>query len=156
MRVLFLHGFGSRPGGLKPAFLREHGHEVVNPGLPDDDFDESVRIAQRALDETQPDVVVGSSRGGAVALSLDNADVPLVLIAPAWQNWGRAPKITCQVVILHSEHDDVVPIRDSRQLLAQNGVAGAHLIAVGDNHRMIDAAAFEALLGAIERVGRKG
>jgi pimeloyl-ACP methyl ester carboxylesterase len=156
MRILFLHGLGSQPGGLKPAFLRGHGHEVINPGLPDDDFDESVRIAQHALDQTKPDLVVGSSRGGAVALSLDNTHVPLVLIAPAWKNWKTAGKITSQVVILHSEHDDVVPIGDSRELLAQNGLPADHLIAVGDNHRMIDAAAFEALLSAIQRVGRQG
>lgn len=31
MRILFLDGWQSTPGGLKPAFLPEHGHEVLNP-----------------------------------------------------------------------------------------------------------------------------
>ena len=46
MRILFLHGWHSVPGGVKPTYLIRHGHEVVNPALADDDFDEAVRTAQ--------------------------------------------------------------------------------------------------------------
>ena len=62
MNILFLHGWQSTPGGLKPSYLKEHGHEVLNPHLPDDDFgddfDDAVRIAQAEFDQSQPDVVV--------------------------------------------------------------------------------------------------
>jgi hypothetical protein len=67
MKVLFLHGWQSVPGGVKPTYMAQHGHEVVNPKLPDEDFNEAVRIAQAEFDRHQPTVVVGSSRGGAVA-----------------------------------------------------------------------------------------
>ena len=40
MRILFLHGWQSVPGGVKPTFLVQHGHEVINPKLPDEDFAE--------------------------------------------------------------------------------------------------------------------
>ena len=50
MLILFLHGFGSTVGGIKPTYLKDHGHTVLNPGLPDDDFDEAVRIAQAEFD----------------------------------------------------------------------------------------------------------
>lgn len=60
MTILFLHGWESTPGGLKPTFLREHGHEVLNPHLPDDDFDAALKIAQAEFDQHRPDVVVGS------------------------------------------------------------------------------------------------
>ena len=63
MKILFLHGWQSVPGGVKPTFLAQHGHEVINPKLPDEDFDEAVRIAQAEFDKHQPQVVVGSSRG---------------------------------------------------------------------------------------------
>ena len=46
--------------------MKHHGHEVINPKLPDEDFAEAVRIAQAEFDQHQPAVVVGSSRGGAV------------------------------------------------------------------------------------------
>ena len=51
MKILFLHGWTSTPGGKKPTFLKEHGHTLLNPALPDDDFDEAVRIAQAEFDE---------------------------------------------------------------------------------------------------------
>jgi hypothetical protein len=66
MKTLFLHGWQSVPGGVKPTFLAQPGHEVFNPALPDEDFAEAVRIAQAEFDKHQPDVVVGSSRGGGL------------------------------------------------------------------------------------------
>jgi len=68
MKILVLHGWTSKPGGVKPTYLKDHGHEVINPALPDEDFAEAVRIAQEKFDMHQPAVVVGSSRGGAVAM----------------------------------------------------------------------------------------
>ena len=81
MRILFLHGWHSTPGGVKPTFLAQHGHEVFNPALPDDNFDAAVAIAQADFDRGRPDVVVGSSRGGAVAMNISTGDTPLVLSA---------------------------------------------------------------------------
>ena len=43
MKILFLHGWQSTPGGFKPTYLKDHGHTVLNPALPDDDFDAAVR-----------------------------------------------------------------------------------------------------------------
>jgi hypothetical protein len=45
MTILFLHGWTSIVGGVKPTFLKEAGHTVLNPSLPDEDFAEAVRIA---------------------------------------------------------------------------------------------------------------
>ncbi len=151
MKVLFLHGYGSQPGGIKPAFLRKLGHELLNPGLPDDGFEESVRIAQEAFDRGGPDVVLGSSRGAAVAMNIESGGVPLVLIAPAWKTWGTAATVKPATTILHSPKDDVVPIAHSRELLRNSGLPEEQLVAVGEDHRMIDEAAFEALSKAIEK-----
>ncbi len=153
MKILFLHGYGSDPNGIRPTFLQQSGYEVIHPALPDDDFAESVRIARRALDDGRPDVVVGSSRGGAVAMNLDLGATPLVLIAPAWRNWGEAATVQPGTVILHSQHDDVVPIDGSRELLRRSGLLEESLVVVGANHKMTDEAAFGALLEAIETAG---
>src|SRR3954466_386353 len=92
MKVLFLHGWQSVPGGVKPTYLAQHGHEVVNPKLPDEDFAEAVRIAQAEFDEHQPQAVVGSSRGGAVAMNIDSGDAPPRLLRPAGGKAGRRPR----------------------------------------------------------------
>jgi hypothetical protein len=49
----------------------------LNPALPDEDFDEAVRIAQAEFNRHHPDVVVGSSRGGAVAMDDEVINFPL-------------------------------------------------------------------------------
>ena len=64
MKTLFLHGWNSAVGGAKPTYPKGHGHEVINPALPHEDVVEAVRIAQAEFDKHQPQVVVGSSRGG--------------------------------------------------------------------------------------------
>ncbi len=149
--ILFLHGWTSKPGGVKPTYLAQHGHTVLNPALPDEDFAESVRIAQSEFDKYHPEVVVGSSRGGAVAMNIEAAGAALVLLCPAWKKWGRARAIKPGTVILHSEADDVVPISDSRELLANSGLPESSLITVGNDHRLADPEPLAALLAAVER-----
>ena len=151
MNVLYLHGLHSRPGGVKPTFLRAEGFTVINPALPDGDFAESVRRAQSAFDAERPDVVVGSSRGGAVALSIDTADTPVVLIAPAWKKWGDVGCARPRTLILHAEADAVIPLAASRELVARSGLPDSALIVVGADHNMVDPAALAALVEAIRR-----
>lgn len=86
MKIQFLHGWTSVPGGVKPTYLKDHGHEVINPALDDDDFDAALADAQAEFDRHQPDVVVGSSRGGAVAMNINSDDAKLVLLCPTWKN----------------------------------------------------------------------
>jgi hypothetical protein len=145
MTILFLHGWNSVPGGVKPTFLQDHGHTVLNPKLPDDDFAEAVRIAQTEFDKHQPQVVVGSSRGGAVAININSGSARLVLLCPAWKKWGTAKKVKPGTVILHSRSDDVVPFADSEELAK---TSGAILIEVGNDHRLADPEPVEAMLKA--------
>jgi hypothetical protein len=149
--VLFLHGWTSKPGGVKPTYLARHGLIVLNPALPDEDFPESVRIAQRDFDRARPEVVIGSSRGGAVAMNMSVGGARLVLLCPAWKRWGTASTVKQGTFILHSEADDVVPIADSRELLARSGLSESSLIVVGNDHRLADPEPLAALLAAVER-----
>jgi hypothetical protein len=156
MKILYLHGLHSKPGGVKPTFLREHGYEVINPALPDGDFPRSVQIAQAAYEGSRPAAVVGSSRGGAVAMNIDSGSVPLVLIAPAWRRWGTVTRVKPGTVILHAHDDAVIPIAESLDLLRSSGLPESALKIVGQDHNMIDAAALAALLEAIETAGAVG
>ena len=148
MKILFLHGWQSVPGGVKPTFLKDHGHEVINPRLPDEDFSGAVRIAQAEFDKHQPVVVVGSSRGGAVALNIDSGEARLVLLCPAWRKWGTARTVKPDTVILHSRADDVVPFADSQELVKSSGLPASALVEVGTDHRLADPEPLAAMLRA--------
>ena len=151
LKVLFLHGLESKPGGTKATFLKKNGYDVLNPALPRNDFNISVKVAQDTIDAEKPDLVVGSSRGGAVAMCVSTRGAPLILIAPAWQRFMSVQQLgefkirmdSQKTIILHSDNDDVVLPEDSNQLESMYGIKK---ISIGENHRMSDDDALEALL----------
>lgn len=149
MTILFLHGWNSVPGGVKPTYLKDHDHTVINPKIPDEDFEEAIQIAQTEFDRHQPDVVVGSSRGGAVAMNIESGNAKLVLLCPAWKKWGTAHAVKPGTAILHSRADDVIPFADSIEL-AQ--VSRAKLIEVGTDHRLAEPEPLAAMLRECESV----
>ncbi len=148
MKILFLHGWHSVPGGVKPTYLKDHGHEVINSKLDDDDFAAAVRSAQAEYDQHQPDVIVGSSRGGAIALNINAQNTPLVLLCPAWKNWGTVKKLKPNSLILHSRNDDVIPFADSEELVANSGLSPETLIEIGNDHRLADDESLSVMLWA--------
>ena len=148
MKILFLHGWHAAPGGVKPMLLAQHGHEVINPKLPDDDFDEAVRIAQEEFDKHQPQVIVGQSRGGTVAINMNSGSARLVLLSPGWKKWGAARAVKADTVILHSRGDDVVPFADSEELVRNSNLPGYTLIQVGTDHWLADDESLELMLEA--------
>lgn len=147
MKILFLHGWHSVPGGVKPSHLKNHGHTVINPALDDDDFDAAVQTAQAEFDQHQPQVVVGSFRGGAVAMNIHSGNAKLVLLCPAWKNWGTTKTVKPGTVILHSRADDIIPFADSEELTKNSG---AKLIEIGSDHRLADPEPLAAMLSACE------
>ncbi len=151
MKILFLHGWHSVPGGVKPVFLKESGHTVFNPALPDDDFAEAVRIAQDEFDKHQPDVVVGSSRGGAVAMNLRRVFVRLVLLCPAWRWFGSVHIVKSRNHHSACRADSVVPFCHSEELLRNSGLPGDALIETGSDHRLADPVSLQTMLKACEQ-----
>lgn len=153
MKILFLHGRGSVPGGLKPTWLRSQGYEVCNPPLDDNDFSAAVATAQREYDLHRPDVIVGSSRGGAVALNLISGQTPLVLLCPAWKYWGTSKTLQAPALIIHSRHDTVVPFIDSEELLRASHQPEDCLLAIGNDHRLADPESLSVLDWACRTLG---
>lgn len=149
-------------------YLMSLGHSVKSPSLGDFSFKNSVTIAQQAHDEFQPDVIVGSSRGAAVAMNLETTK-PLILLAPAWKTFGGASNIdNKRCTIIHSANDDVVPFDDSLELFENttyfkcehydchhywDKLTGEtrtiRLCKVGEDHRLNDEEAKEALKKAL-------
>src|SRR6202042_1425240 len=116
----------------------------------EDDFAEAVRIAQADFDQHQPDVVVGSSRGGAVAMNMNSGSAKLVLLCPAWKKFGSVRTVKPGTVILHSRADDVIPFADSEELVRNSGLPASALIDVGTDHFLHDSESLGAMLRACE------
>jgi len=149
VKILFLHGWHSAPSGVRPTYLKNHGHEVINPALDDDDFRLAVQTAQAEFDKHQPQVVVGISRGGAVAVNLNSGTAKLVLLCPAWKKWGTVTTVKPDTVILHCRADDVVPFDHSEELVRNSG---ATLIEVGNDHWLNEPEPLEMMLKACETI----
>jgi len=145
MNLLFLHGWHSTPGGVKPTYLSQHGYNVLNPKLDDDDFRLALNTAQELYDLHRPEIIVGSSRGGAIAMNLSAPNAKLVLLCPAWKTWGSASEVNPNTIILHSKLDEVIPFDDSVELARKSQ---ATLLEVGQDHRLADPQALEVLLWA--------
>ena len=146
MKILFLHGLESKPGGTKARKLEEAGHEVLNPALPKHSLEESITIAQLLVDYESPDIIVGSSRGGAVATAINSEGSRLILIAPAWKLYGVTPRANSSTTVLHCPTDDIVPYEHTKELAEKTG---AKIIECGECHRMSDKGALKALLEAV-------
>ncbi|MGL4462167.1 MAG: alpha/beta fold hydrolase [Planctomycetia bacterium] len=155
MKVLFLHGWHSVPGGVKPTYLADHGCTVLNPAIDDDDFVAAVATAQAVFDAERPDVVVGSSRGGAAAMNLKVGSTPLVLLCPAWKRWGAARKIKPGDVVLHARADETIPYEETVELISRSGLERDALIDVGIDHRLADPEPLEAMLLAVQNACRR-
>jgi len=149
VKILYLHGWNSVVGGVKPTYLRSHGHEVIEPALEHEDFQAALSTAQAAFEQHLPDVVVGSSRGGAIAANLKLGSARLILICPAWKKWGTAKTVKPGTRILHSRADDVVPFADSLELLSMSHLPEMAMIEVGQDHRLATPEPLAALLAAV-------
>lgn len=133
-RLLYLHGLGGRRDGPRTERLKELGHDIVYPDLPPGDYARSVEIAQAHL--AGVDLVIGSSRGVAVAMGM-KTDTPVILLAPAWKMCGIEPVVPNQrTYIVHGLADERVPHTDSEELAGDAGVG--NLILVTDNHSLTD------------------
>ena len=102
-------------------------------------FQASIAAQQRALATFRPDVLVGSSFGGAVAVALlerGNWRGPTLLLAQAALRRrpnARLPEGVA-VWIVHGSRDDLIDPEDSRQLARTGSPGLVRLIEVDDDH----------------------
>ncbi|HEY3350447.1 MAG TPA: YqiA/YcfP family alpha/beta fold hydrolase [Thermoanaerobaculia bacterium] len=124
--ILYLHGLASSPRGRKRAVLEDRFGpdriEVVAPDLNVPtfrglNFVEMVEAARAACDRAEPRVIVGSSLGALVALSLSrilgSLSCPLVLVAPALgfhERWKEKLPESDEFDLFHHGEERPLPI----------------------------------------------
>jgi pimeloyl-ACP methyl ester carboxylesterase len=138
--VQFVHGLESSPSGDKARYFSRHFDAVTLP-MDTSVFEASVGVQAARIAERSPDVLVGSSFGGAVALALLVRGIfrgPTLLLAPAHRYYGveEGVPLGVPVLIVHGTRDSVVSIEGSRAL-ARTGTLGlVRLVEVDDEHRL--------------------
>jgi|APGre2960657444_1045066.scaffolds.fasta_scaffold00272_3 pimeloyl-ACP methyl ester carboxylesterase len=125
-------------GVLAPfAFVLATYKTLLLPNAVEASVVASLAVARAALIAFKPDVVVGSSWGGALATLLVHEGAwtgPLALLAPAGSriSLNMRPRSAlgrtlqqplppqCRGIVVHGTKDTVVPLKDSRALCAQS------------------------------------
>ena len=138
--MLFFHGRESGPGGTKARWLAAR-YGAFTPTLDTTRLEVAVDQATDAVLAHPPTCVVGSSFGGAVAVSLLRSGVlraPVVLIAPAAHKLGVLNNLPAgtRATVLHGDGDDIVPLADSVALAATGGAAVHLEVVSGGDHRL--------------------
>lgn len=140
LRVQFAHGLESSARGTKARILAEH-FDAVTPEMDTADFEACVAVHAAALRSFRPDVLVGSSFGGAVAVELLSRGLwrgPTLLLAQAAVR--RCPDArlpgSVPVWLVHGLRDSIVAPEDSRRLVETAPSASVRLIEVDDDHRL--------------------
>ncbi len=144
-RVLFIHGLESSPKGTKARVLAEH-FPSETPRMDTSDFEGCVQAQAAAIRRFRPDVVVGSSFGGAVAVALLQRGLwrgPSLLLAQAAALQGLRPELPTgvRVWLVHGARDDVVPPTASRVLSRTGSSSLVRLFEIDDDHRLSAAVA---------------
>jgi predicted esterase len=138
LKIQFVHGLESSPQGRKAKFL-ENRFIAYTPQMDTSDFASCIRLQTEAVTSFRPDLLLGSSFGGAVVVTLLELGVwngPTLLLAPAALRYDPAARLPegVPVTIVHGTGDTVVDIEDSRKL-ALTGLPGwVRLFEVDDAH----------------------
>lgn len=158
LRVQFIHGLEGSPRGRKARVLAE-SFETRTPEMDTSDFEACVETQARVRTELHPDVIVGSSFGGAVAVALLQRGVwsgPTLLLAPAAFRYdpdARLPE-SVPVWIVHGRQDDVIDPEESRRLARTGSPDRVRLIEVEDDHALSRSVASGRLVEWVEALGR--
>lgn len=137
-KVLFVHGLEGSPQGAKARLFAEH-FEAQTPAMDTSDFEACVAVQRAAIEAFRPDVLVGSSFGGAVAVALLAAAAwrgPTLLLAQAAVHYDPAATLPKDVTVwlVHGTGDTLIPVEHSHRLAATGSPDRVRVIEVDDDH----------------------
>jgi predicted esterase len=163
MKVLYIGGLST--GGSRQNLLRSVGFEVIAPEFPDKVltavtakmgsgegflsgmvqkmggwkvqkyWNQLMGLADAATVGFEPDLIIGTSQGGAIAMETikKHPKAKLILMAPAWRIYGVPPVVKPSTIIIHGKKDKIVPYADSVELSKENG---CELYSTNDGHKL--------------------
>ena len=127
MKIVFLHGLKSVTNCDKVQWLREQGHEVLNPKMvyTDEYMYEDVLYE---IKEFGPDLIIGSSMGGYFAYEIcRELDIPGLLFNPALHSRPFEPVVTdidkLHIPMMHvvfGKNDKVIDPKLTQEYLHDN------------------------------------
>ena len=138
VRVQFIHGLEGSPQGSKARLLAQH-FTTQTPAMDTGDFEACVALQAEVAESFRPDILVGSSFGGAVAVALLQRGLwrgATLLLAQAALHQGLPARLPAgaRVWLVHGLGDDLVDVEDSRKLVAFADPELVRLIEVDDDH----------------------
>jgi predicted esterase len=150
LRVQFVHGLEGSPQGRKARLLAEH-FLASTPAMDTSDFEACIRVQADEIDRFGPDVLAGSSFGGAVAVALLQRGLwrgPTLLLAQAAKHQGIELTLpeNVRVWIVHGTSDDLVDPAESRALAGTGTPRLVRLLEVEDDHPLSRSTASGELL----------
>lgn len=160
LRLQFIHGLEGSPQGAKARLFARH-FDALTPPMDTADFESCVEVQSEALTSFRPDLLVGSSFGGSVAVELLRRERwrgPTLLLAQAARRRDPEARLPAGVPvwIVHGLRDSLIDVEDSRALARTGSPDLVRLIEVDDDHPLHDSVASGALLGWVRELARVG
>jgi len=156
IRVQFIHGLEGSPQGSKARLLAEH-FDARTPAMDTKDYPACVAVQSRTVREFEPDLLVGSSFGGAVAVSLLQQGLwrgPTLLLAQAAVHYDSDARLPdgVRVWLVHGMGDTLVDPEDSRRLAATGSPELVRLLEVEDDHPLSETTASGRLVELVREL----
>ncbi len=140
MRVLFIHGLESSPRSRKARVLAEH-FDALSLAMDTTDFEACVALQSEAVAMWGPEVVIGSSFGGAVATALLQRELwrgrsLLLATATLRRQLPAALPAGVPVHLVHARGDEIVPVEDARAIAAASDPNWLRFQEIDDDHAL--------------------
>lgn len=153
LQILYIGGINS--SGSRYRTIEYSGYECRSPFLKSDSFkaytskflpsflsnvfgskdyfESLIKDTISFCKDWNPDLIIGSSQGGAVAMEVvkNYPNANLMLLAPAWNIFNVKPVIPQDTIIIHGNKDWLISVDDSKYLASKNK---SELIVVNDDH----------------------
>ena len=140
MRVQFIHGLESSPRSRKAVVL-DACFDALSAAMDTSNFEACVALQSHVAAMWGPEVLVGSSFGGAVATALLQRGLwrgPTLLLASASRRRGMDDALPpgVRVHLVHARGDEIVPVEDARIVAAASDQEHVRLEEVDDDHAL--------------------